>query len=230
MSRRSACLFGFAAAFCSSSSRHSAACRCRSLRRSSAASGTPSTCRRPRRRSSITPRSSSARSRGRGDAVALHDGEDRRVGRRPLDQHVASAPGAFPVLLWSQMHGDEPTATAALFDIFEYLRRHRDDPAVRARILSVAEALVHSDAESRRRRAVPAPERAGHRHQPRRAPAADARRAHAQGRAGSAISRAWASTCTTRAGGRRSAIRRSRRRSRSCRWPSTRRVGEAAAR
>jgi hypothetical protein len=33
------------------------------------------------------------------------------------------------------MHGDEPTATAAMFDIFEYLRVHRDDPAVR-RMLS----------------------------------------------------------------------------------------------
>jgi murein tripeptide amidase MpaA len=33
------------------------------------------------------------------------------------------------------MHGDEPTATAALFDVFEYLRRHRDEPIVR-RILS----------------------------------------------------------------------------------------------
>ncbi len=33
------------------------------------------------------------------------------------------------------MHGDEPTATSALFDLFEYLRRHRQDPAV-ARILS----------------------------------------------------------------------------------------------
>ena len=33
------------------------------------------------------------------------------------------------------MHGDEPTATAALFDIFEYLAKHREDPTVR-RILS----------------------------------------------------------------------------------------------
>ena len=39
------------------------------------------------------------------------------------------------VLLWSQMHGDEPTATSALFDIFEQFRRHRADPAY-ARILS----------------------------------------------------------------------------------------------
>jgi zinc carboxypeptidase len=43
--------------------------------------------------------------------------------------------GPFRVLLWSQMHGDEPTATAALFDVFEYFSRHRADPAVQ-RILS----------------------------------------------------------------------------------------------
>ena len=40
--------------------------------------------------------------------------------------------GPFKVLLWSQMHGDEPTATSALFDLFEYLYRHRaEDPAAR---------------------------------------------------------------------------------------------------
>jgi hypothetical protein len=43
--------------------------------------------------------------------------------------------GAFTVLLWSQMHGDEPSATSALFDVFEYVRRHRADPAI-ARMLS----------------------------------------------------------------------------------------------
>ena len=43
--------------------------------------------------------------------------------------------GPLRVLLWSQMHGDEPTATAALFDIFDYLQRHAADPAVQ-RILS----------------------------------------------------------------------------------------------
>ena len=37
--------------------------------------------------------------------------------------------GPFHVLLWSQMHGDEPTATSALFDVFEQFRRHRDEPA-----------------------------------------------------------------------------------------------------
>ena len=49
--------------------------------------------------------------------------------------HVRAGSGPTGVLLWSQMHGDEPTATSALFDLFEYLSRHRDEPAVR-RILS----------------------------------------------------------------------------------------------
>jgi hypothetical protein len=45
--------------------------------------------------------------------------------------HVRTGTGPLRVLLWSQMHGDEPTATAALFDIFQYLQRHRDDPLAR---------------------------------------------------------------------------------------------------
>ena len=49
--------------------------------------------------------------------------------------HVTIGTGRTGVLLWSQMHGDEATATAALFDVFEYIRRHREDPMVR-RILS----------------------------------------------------------------------------------------------
>ena len=49
--------------------------------------------------------------------------------------HIRAGSGPMPILLWSQMHGDEPTATAAMFDIFEYLAKHRDEPPVR-RILS----------------------------------------------------------------------------------------------
>ena len=45
--------------------------------------------------------------------------------------------GKLHVLLWSQMHGDEPTATAALFDIFEYLRRHASDDVVRRMLTSL---------------------------------------------------------------------------------------------
>ena len=49
--------------------------------------------------------------------------------------HLRVGTGPTAILLWSQMHGDEPTATAALFDVYEYLRKHRDEPAVR-RILT----------------------------------------------------------------------------------------------
>jgi hypothetical protein len=53
---------------------------------------------------------------------------------RPINL-VTIGNGPFRVLLWSQMHGDEPTATAALFDVFDYFQRHRTDPVVQ-RILS----------------------------------------------------------------------------------------------
>ena len=45
--------------------------------------------------------------------------------------------GAGPtgILLWSQMHGDEPAATAALLDLLNWLGAHRADPTVQ-RILS----------------------------------------------------------------------------------------------
>jgi hypothetical protein len=49
--------------------------------------------------------------------------------------YVRAGSGPLGVLLWSQMHGDESTATSALFDLFAYLDRHRDDPVPR-RILS----------------------------------------------------------------------------------------------
>ena len=49
--------------------------------------------------------------------------------------HLRVGTGPMAILLWSQMHGDEPTATAALFDVYEYLAKHRDEPAVR-RILT----------------------------------------------------------------------------------------------
>jgi len=49
--------------------------------------------------------------------------------------HVRAGTGPMPVLLWSQMHGDESSATSALFDLFEYLQRHRQEPVV-TRILS----------------------------------------------------------------------------------------------
>ena len=49
--------------------------------------------------------------------------------------YVRAGTGPMGVLLWSQMHGDEPTATSALFDVFDYFQKHRDDPVV-SRILT----------------------------------------------------------------------------------------------
>ncbi|MFI5181683.1 MAG: M14 family zinc carboxypeptidase [Thermoanaerobaculia bacterium] len=43
--------------------------------------------------------------------------------------------GPTGVFLWSQMHGDEPTATGALLDVLNYLGRHRESAAV-SRLLS----------------------------------------------------------------------------------------------
>lgn len=34
--------------------------------------------------------------------------------------------GPLKVFMWSQMHGDEPTATSSLIDMFAYLQKHRD--------------------------------------------------------------------------------------------------------
>lgn len=55
--------------------------------------------------------------------------------------HLSLGTGAKHVLLWSQMHGDEPTATTALLDFFEYVRTHRQEPWV-ARLLS--ELTLHA--------------------------------------------------------------------------------------
>src|SRR4051794_14627176 len=46
-----------------------------------------------------------------------------------------AGPGPFRFRLWRKIPGDEPTATAALFDVFNYFQRHRTDPVVQ-RILS----------------------------------------------------------------------------------------------
>ena len=48
---------------------------------------------------------------------------------RPL-RHVTWGNGPIPVLLWSQMHGDESTATMALADLFRLLGEHPDHPLV----------------------------------------------------------------------------------------------------
>lgn len=49
--------------------------------------------------------------------------------------------GPTKVFMWSQMHGDEPTATMALLDILNYIAKHRDSPEVKA-ILSQTTLLM----------------------------------------------------------------------------------------
>jgi hypothetical protein len=55
---------------------------------------------------------------------------------------VTFGSGPLHVLLWSQMHGDEPTATAALLDVVEHVRRHATDPAVRQLLARLTIHLV----------------------------------------------------------------------------------------
>jgi len=45
--------------------------------------------------------------------------------------HLAIGTGPTHVLLWSQMHGDEASATPALFDLLEWIRRERGSAAAR---------------------------------------------------------------------------------------------------
>ena len=59
----------------------------------------------------------------------------RSVEDRPI-YLVKAGSGKKRVLLWSQMHGDEPTATAAIADIFRFLQQQGDEyDALRKTIL-----------------------------------------------------------------------------------------------
>ncbi len=84
----------------------------------------------------VTHREVEARLRAVRDATpdlfALEEIGRSVEGRAIYDLSLGRGP--VSVLLWSQMHGDEPSATSALFDLFEYVRRHRADPVV-ARML-----------------------------------------------------------------------------------------------
>ncbi|MEI6592896.1 MAG: M14 family zinc carboxypeptidase [Holophagaceae bacterium] len=81
-----------------------------------------------------------------GLRVALADLQARHPGLITLVEEGTSAEGRqIPllrlgsgptgVLLWSQMHGDEPTATSALLDLMHWLGTRPQDPAVQ-RVLS----------------------------------------------------------------------------------------------
>ena len=64
-----------------------------------------------------------------GSAVALEE-VGRSVEGRPI-QLLTIGRGPAKVLLWSQMHGDEPSATPALLDLADSLLSRADEPAER---------------------------------------------------------------------------------------------------
>src|SRR5512139_2088165 len=70
------------------------------------------------------------------DGAGLYQMEEigRSLEGRSIN-HLWFGRGPTHVLLWSQMHGDESTATSALLDILHILARHQADPPVQ-RLLS----------------------------------------------------------------------------------------------
>ena len=50
--------------------------------------------------------------------------------------------GPTTVLLWSQMHGDEPTATVALLDVLNHLGKTRETPATKALLSKLTLAVI----------------------------------------------------------------------------------------
>ncbi len=69
---------------------------------------------------------------------------------------ISMGTGMRRVLLWSQMHGDEPTATLALLDLLQMVLLHRDEEWVHAMLRGISvwiAPLVNPDgAEYRQRR------------------------------------------------------------------------------
>jgi hypothetical protein len=61
----------------------------------------------------------------------------RSNGNREIFQ-VEFGRGPLKIFMWSQMHGDEPTATSALIDVFKYLQTHQHDHLVK----SIAETMT----------------------------------------------------------------------------------------
>lgn len=80
----------------------------------------------------IQPLLAAIRQRGKVKVDSVGKSTEKRV-----IQKVQAGEGPTPVLLWSQMHGDEATATMALFDVFNFLQASDDEwDELRANILT----------------------------------------------------------------------------------------------
>ena len=74
-----------------------------------------------------------------GDVVRIVERGESAEGRSI--RVLSAGTGPLKVLLWSQMHGDEPTATCALADLLAYLVATRNEPAT-AELLARTTLLV----------------------------------------------------------------------------------------
>jgi hypothetical protein len=63
------------------------------------------------------------------DSIRLEEAGKSFLGRSI--QLLSLGTGPEKILFWSQMHGDEPSATPALLDIAHYLLEHADEPVAR---------------------------------------------------------------------------------------------------
>jgi len=63
------------------------------------------------------------------DSLILEEA-GRSFQNRPINL-LTLGRGPRKVMLWSQMHGDEPSATPALLDLADYLLRHAEEPRIR---------------------------------------------------------------------------------------------------
>ncbi len=81
--------------------------------------------------------------------TAGHSAEGREI------YLVALGEGSKKILLWSQMHGDEPTATCSLLDLFRYFGLHHNDaPAaeILRRFTLLCVPMLNPDGAERRQR------------------------------------------------------------------------------
>ena len=149
-------------------------------------------------RACATPSSASGCARSRPPTRAAVARERRPLGRGPAIQLLTRRPRPAPrAALVADARRRALGDAGARSTLADYLLADATSPSAAGS--SSALTLLHdADAQPRRRRALPAAQRAGDRPQSRRAAAWRRRRGPAQGACATATSRSSASTCTTR--------------------------------